>query len=143
MTTNQSHVRPGGSPYVSPEKIVHGTDGKLRWTYETGLSRRCLLFTLDESRVSRSLVKGRTTADDVTHAFAVWVGGQSQPALRFQSPKTLELRAVRRIAAHPSSNKIVLKTRLASFPLLVSPQQFAPLLNFLRQSCPQAISKER
>lgn len=135
---NPSHVRPGGSACVSPEGVVHGTDGKLRWACESGLPRRCLLFTLDESRVSRSRVKGRATADEVTHAFAVWVGGQSQPALRFDPPKTLELSAVSRITAAPARNRIVLKAGLKRLSLLVMPRQFDPILAFLRQNCPQA-----
>ena len=143
MSNTHPNVRPGGSPYVSPEGIVYGTDGKLRWANETallpGLPRRCLLFTLDENRVSRCRVKGRATADEVTHAFAVWVGGQIQPALRFQPPKTLELGAVRRITAAPARNLIALKSGLSTFPILVSPQQFKPILDFLRLHCPQAV----
>ena len=140
MPNTPSHVRPGGCAYASPERIVYGTDGKLRWAYETaGLRRRCLLFTLDEGRISCSRAKGHATVDQVTHAFAVWVGGQSQPALRFQPPKTLELRAVRRITAHPARNLIALKSGLSTFPILVSPQQFDPILDFLRLHCPQSV----
>lgn len=139
MTDIKSHVRPGGSPYVSPEGIVYGTDGKLRWACETaGLRRRCLLFTLDESRVSCSRVKGHTTVAEVTHAFAVWVGGQSQPALRFEPPKTLELSAVRRITVDRTRNVLRLKRGLGRFDLLVSPQQLDPITDFLRSCCPQA-----
>ncbi|MBE6972693.1 MAG: hypothetical protein E7440_02285 [Ruminococcaceae bacterium] len=135
MINGQSQVRPGGSPYVSPEGIIHGTDLKYRWAYETtGLRRRCLLFTLDENRVSCSRVKGRATADEVTHAFTVWVGGQSQPALRFDSPKTMELSTVRRITANRTRGLI----RLNRFTLLVSSQQFDPILGFLHVHCPQA-----
>ena len=142
MSNNRSHVRPGGSAYVSPEQLVHGTDGKLRWAHKApGLSRRCLLFTLDETRISRSRVKGRATMDEVTHAFAVWVGGQSQPALRFDPPKTLELSTVRRITA--TRDRIILKAGSRSFPLLVSPQQFDPIMDFLRQTCPQAAVDDR
>ena len=138
MTNSQSHVRPGGSAYVSPEGIIHGTDEKYRWAYETAslpiLPRRCLLFTLDENRVSRCLVKGRATVDEVTHAFAVWVGGQSQPALRFEPPKVLELSTVRRITVDRTRGLI----RLNRFVLLASPQQLDPILDLLRQNCPQA-----
>ena len=133
-------VRPGGSAVVTPEGIVCGTDAKYRWALEiSGLRRRCLLFTLDKSRISRSRVKGRATADEVTHAFAVWVGGQSQPALRFDPPKTLELSAVRRIIPNPARNLILLKVGLSRFSILVNPQQLDPILDFLRRNCPQAI----
>ena len=139
MTDLRSHVRPGGSPYVSPEDIVCGTDRKLRWAFEpTGLRRRCLLFTLDENRVCCSRVKGHATADEVTHAFAVWVGGQSQPALRFEPPKVLELRAVRRIIVDRPRNAIHLKRTWGGFVLHVSPQQLDPIADFLRRHCPQA-----
>lgn len=139
MNYEHSHVRPGGKAYVSPEGIVHSTDGKLRWARETaGLRRRCLLFTLDENRVSRCRVKGRATADEVTHAFAVWVGGQSQPALRFEPPKTLELSAVRRITADRTRGLLRLGRPWGSFDLLVSPQQLDPIADFLRRHCPQA-----
>jgi len=139
MTDMRSHVRPGGSPYVSPEGIVCSTDGKLRWACETaGLRRRCLLFTLDETRVSRSQVKGKATAAEVTHAFAVWVGGQSQPALRFDPPKTLELNAVTRIIVDRTRNVIRLKRGLGSFDLLLRAQQLDAITDFLRSCCPQA-----
>lgn len=139
MTDLRSHVRPGGSPYVSPEDIVCGTDRKLRWAFEpTGLRRRCLLFTLDENRVCCSRVKGKATAAEVTHAFAVWVGGQSQPALRFDSPKTMELNAMTRIIVDRTRNVIRLKRGLGSFDLLLSPQQLDPITDFLRSCCPQA-----
>jgi len=145
MNYEHSHVRPGGKAYVSPEGIVHGTDGKLRWACETsllpGLPRRCLLFTLDENRVSRCRVKGRATADEVAHAFAVWVGGQSQPALRFEPPKTLELSAVRRITADRARRRIRLGRAMGHLDLLVSPQQFEPILDLLRGNCPQAAIK--
>ena len=135
MADLRSRVRPGGSPYVSPEGIICSTDGKLRWAHETaGLRRRCLLYTLDDKQVSCSRVKGRATADEVTHAFAVWVGGQSQPALRFEPPKTLELSAVHRITANRTRGLI----RLNRFTLLVSSQQFDPILDFLHVHCPQA-----
>ena len=132
-------VRPGGSAVVTPEGIVCGTDAKYRWALEiSGLRRRCLLFTLDKSRISRSRVKGRATADEVTHAFAVWVGGQSQPALRFEPPKVLELSAVRRITADRTRGLIRLGRTRGSLALLVSPQQLDPILAFLRRNCPQA-----
>ena len=144
MINGESQVRPGGSPYVSPEGIIHGTDLKYRWAYETaGLRRRCLLFTLDESRVSRCRVKGRATVDEITHAFAVWVGGQSQPALRFEPPKTLELSVVRRITVNRTRSLIRLGRAWGSVTVLVSPQQLDPILDFLRRSCPQAAVDER
>ena len=144
MSERSDNVRPGGKAHVSPEGIVHGTDGKLRWAcVPTFLSRRCLLFTLDESRVSRCRVKGRATVDEITHAFAVWVGGQSQPALRFEPPKTMELSAVRRITVNRTRSLIRLGRAWGSFTVLVSPQQLDPILDFLRRSCPQAAVDER
>ena len=138
-------IRLGGTAIVTSEEIVCGTDAKYRWAYETaplpGLRRRCLLFTMDESRVSRCRVKGHATAKEVTHAFAVWVGGQSQPALRFEPPKILELSAVRSIAADPTRGQIRLGRKWGSLLLLVSPQQLDPILDFLRRNCPQASVK--
>lgn len=132
-------IRPGGSSIVTPEGIVCGTDAKYRWACETaGLRRRCLLFTLDQNRVSCCRVKSRATAEEVTHAFAVWVGGQSQPALRFEPPKILELSAVRSIAADRTRGQIRLGRKWSSLILLVSPQQLDPILDFLRRNCPQA-----
>ncbi len=135
-------VRPGSSAIVTPEGIVCGTDAKYRWACETaplpGLRRRCLLFTLDENRVSCCRVKGRATASEVTHAFAVWVGGQSQPALRFEPPKVLELRAVRSITTDRTRGRIRLGRKWGGLVLLVSPQQLDPIVDFLRRNCPQA-----
>ena len=34
MEQENVRVRPGGTAYVSPEGIVHSTDGKYRWAYE-------------------------------------------------------------------------------------------------------------
>lgn len=94
-------VRPGGSAVVTPEGIVCGTDAKYRWALEiSGLRRRCLLFTLDKSRISRSRVKGRATADEVTHAFAVWVGGRTEPTCPALRPAQ-NTGAKRRAPHHP------------------------------------------
>lgn len=34
MDSSNTRVRPGGTAYVSPEGIIHSTDGKYRWVYE-------------------------------------------------------------------------------------------------------------
>lgn len=34
MEHGNMQVRPGGTAYVSPEGIIHSTDGKYRWVYE-------------------------------------------------------------------------------------------------------------
>lgn len=129
--------RPGSSPILTPEGIICGTDGKYRWVTQSLRGRACTLFTMDEHTVSRRQVKGRASKDEVVHAFAVWVGGQSQPALRFHPPKSFDLSAVRHITVHRARGLILLRRGWSRFVLPVSPEQLDPVLDFLRLHCPQ------
>lgn len=137
--------RPGENAYVSPEGIIYGTDGKCRWVCDVPRllgpllgSPRCLLFTMDETSISSCQVKGRIHKDEVIHAFAVWVGGQSQPALRFQAPRTVRLSAVKRITPSPAKHLIRLSTGLSGFSIHADPRQFSFILDHLTRYCPQA-----
>ena len=195
-------VRPGGKPYVSPEGIVYGTDGKLRWAYEFDQRKQptvlwaklrkyvslcavvgalilllqvgtggvaalpgalvvllgllaagavvagigfgvhllengpivCLLFTLDEESVSCQQVKGKTDKEKVTHAFAEWVGGQSQPSLRVCSQRSVRLNQVKSLAADPERNCIRLRGAKRAPVVYAEPQQFQVVLDKLNQS---------
>lgn len=128
--------RPGSSPILTPEGIICGTDGKYRWVTQPFRSSACTLFTMDEHAVSRRRVKGRAGKDEVVHAFTVWVGGQSQPALRFYPPKSFDLGAVRHITVHRARGLILLRRGWSRFVLSVSPEQLDPVLDFLRLHCP-------
>ena len=130
--------RPGSSPVLTPEGIICGTDEKYRWVTQPSQGRACTLFTMDETSVSRRQVKGRANKDEVIHTFAVWVGGQSQPALRFKPPKSLDLSAVRHITVNRVRSLILLSRGWGRFTLSASPEQLDPILGFLRLHCPQA-----
>lgn len=142
---NQSPLsppQPGSSPIVSPEGIICSTDGKYRWVSQCVLPfrgrRHCTLFTMDESSVSSRRVKGRVSKDEVIHAFAVWVGGQSQPALRFHPPKQMELATVRRILVWPGKNRIMLRCRFGGLTLQMETAQQEVILDYLSHHCPRA-----
>ena len=134
--------RPGEPPRVSPEGLIYGTDGKCRWVSESaGLFRsspRCLLFTMDERTISIRQVKGRVRRQDVVHAFSVWVGGQSQPSLRFKDLRTVQLSGVKSITLNPDKKRIRLGTGWSSFSICAEPEQFEPILAHLSRACPQA-----
>lgn len=136
---------PGASPNLSPEGIIYGTDRKCRWVYELparftlfGGGPRCLLFTLDETAISCRQVKGRARREEVTHAFAVWVGGQSQPALRFQAFQQVPLARVRRIIPNSAKNRIDLRGPGCRLRLYADSRQFNTVLGHLHGYCPQA-----
>ena len=200
MNNIPGFVRPGGKAYVSPEGIVYGTDGKLRWAYEFDQRKQptvlwsalrkymtlgavvglvlllvqggigglmallvamaagaaaagiafvvyrmehgpivCLLFTLDGETVSCQRIKGKTDKEKVTRAFGEWVGGQSQPSLRVCGMKTARLDCVKKLTADPARNRIRLGGVKQVPVVCVEPQQMEPVLNCLRQHCPNAV----
>lgn len=133
--TTLTPPRPGSSPILTPEGIVCGTDEKYRWVIQPSQGRACTLFTMGENTISRQQVKGRASRDEVIHAFSVWVGGQSQPALRFHPPKQMELPAVRRILVWPDKNRIVLRQGLSRLLLQTDAAQLEPVLDYLSYHC--------
>lgn len=197
MNEVPGYVRPGGKAHVSPEGLIYGTDGKLRWVYEIDQRKRptvlmsllwnyvaialvvgalflrlppqatapttvaawaalvgvavmaalvvfgvrlmengrfvCLVYTLDEQAISCQQIKGKTDKEQVTHAFAVWVGGQSQPAVRVCNLRQTALDRVRSVVADPARNRIRLRGGKGLREILVRPQQLAPVLEQLEQ----------
>lgn len=145
--STQYTPRPGGKPHITPEKIICGTDGKCRWVYQpdrTGsfsllkCKAPCVLFTADETSISSRQVKGTADKNEVFHTFSVWVGGQSQPALRFKEPRTVQLSTVKRITPNPAKQLIRLSTGLGGFSIHAESAQFEFILGYLAQHCPQA-----
>lgn len=98
----------------------------------------CLLFTADETGVSCQQVKGKTSKDRVTHAVAAWVGGQSQPALRFHDADTCRFDGVSTIRPNPKHHTI----RLGGLAVLAEEAQFPLVLDYFKKQCPQAAIKE-
>lgn len=94
----------------------------------------CTLYTMDETSINSQQVEGRLNKEAVVHAFLVWVGGQSQPALRFKDPYQLSFNCVKRIAADPKRNRI----RMGGMLIRTEPQQFRVVLDHLTRHCPQA-----
>lgn len=201
MNNSPSFVRPGGRAYVSPEGIIYGTDGKLRWVYEFDQRKKptvwlallwkyvavaivvgalflrlppdatiftaiaaqlaligvavavalivfgvrllengpklCLLFTLDENILSCQQVKGKTDKEKVTHAFAQWVGGQSQPSLRVCGLRTVRLDCVKKLVADPERNYIRLRGAKGLNTVFAERQQISIVLDYLKQHCHQ------
>lgn len=199
MNNIPGFVRPGGKAYVSPEGIIYGTDGKLRWVYEFDQRKKptvllallwkyvavalvvgalflrlppeativtaigaqlaligvaaaaalvvfgvhllgngpvvCLLFTMDEQTISCQQVKGKTDREKVTHAFAQWVGGQSQPSLRVCGLRMVRLDCVKKLAAHPERNRIRLGGVKRGLSIFAEPQQFQTVLDWLKRHC--------
>lgn len=95
----------------------------------------CLLFTMDEQSISCRQVKGENDKEKVTHAFAVWVGGQSQPALQFCSLREARFDRVTAIEADQTRHSIKLRGAERFGAVLVEPQQFRPVLNHLKEQC--------
>lgn len=98
----------------------------------------CTLYTMDETSINSQQVEGRLDKEAVAHAFLVWVGGQSQPALRFKDPYQLSFNTVKRIAADPKRNRI----RMGGMLIRTEPQQFQVILQHLTQHCPQATLRQ-
>ncbi len=94
---------------------------------------RCLLFTADESTVSCQQVKGKTSKEKVAHAIAAWVGGQSQPSLRFYDPHVVHLQAVTSLAPDPRHHLI----RAGGLKIYAEPEQFSLVLDYLKRQCPR------
>lgn len=99
---------------------------------------RCLVFTADEETVSCQQVKGKMTKEKVAHAIAVWVGGQSQPALRFYDADTCSFERVSTIRALPAKNTI----RIGTLTVLADEAAFPLVLDYFKRQCPEATVKE-
>lgn len=198
--------RPGGKSYISPEGIIHCTDGKLRWVYELDQRKKptillsllwkfmtvgaiagllillirlgshgtaalgigllltlaltaagallslgvfaarilhngpavCFLFTMDADMVSRQQVRGKASKEKVVHAIAAWVGGQSQPSLRFYDPHVSHFDTVTAIKADSHHQRIRVSSVEGSNTVYAEPEQFQLVLDYLRAQCPQA-----
>lgn len=98
---------------------------------------QCLLFTADEVMVSRQLVKGRMTKEKVSHAIAAWVGGQSQPALRFHDADTCRFDRVSTIRSDQKRHTI----RIGTLTVLAEEAAFPLVLDYFKRSCPEATIK--
>ena len=98
----------------------------------------CLLFTADDTGVSCQQVKGKTSKAKVAHAIAAWVGGQSQPALRFYDADTCRFDGVSTIHPDPQRHAI----RLGGLTVLAEEEQFPLVLDYFKKQCPQAAIKE-
>lgn len=191
MEQGNMRVRPGGTAYVSPEGIVHSTDGKYRWVHEqdrwtdavawavgvgkyaligavagaltavevfvalTALGavlhvwhiltegrKRCVLFTLDGETVSRRQVKGKSDKDKVLHTVSVWVGGQSNPSLKFEHPVETALSGVRTIVADRARGQFRLSGTSGRNCIRVEDVQFDFVLEQLKQCCPGKVQEE-
>lgn len=99
---------------------------------------QCLLFTADEAMVTCQQVKGKMNKEKVAHAIAAWVGGQSQPALRFHDADTCRFDGVSTI--HPDSRRHTI--RLGNLTVLAEEAQFSLVLDYFKKQCSQATIKE-
>lgn len=93
----------------------------------------CLLFTMDEHTLSCQQVKGRADKETVTHAFAAWVGGQSQPSLRVCGLRTVKLSDVTAVVADPGRQRIRLRGGKGLNTVFAEPQQIPVVLDYLQQ----------
>ena len=94
----------------------------------------CRVYTLDEQRITCQQVRGKTDREKVTHAFAVWVGGQSQPAVRVCALREADLAHVRAITANPAKNRIRLRGKNTAVVYTQS-GQFQVVLDCLKERC--------
>ncbi|MBQ3556666.1 MAG: hypothetical protein IJA11_02585 [Oscillospiraceae bacterium] len=94
----------------------------------------CLVYTLDDQTASCQQVKGKTRKEKVTHAFAVWVGGQSQPAVRVCALREVRFDHVRVMEIKDSKQRIELRGK-KNLALWLEPQQLQPVLNHLKVHC--------
>ena len=99
---------------------------------------QCLLFTADETMVSCQQVKGKTDKESVKREIAAWVGGQSQPALRFYDAATCRFDAVSTIRSDARKHTI----RLGTLTVLAEGDTFPLVLDYFKRKCPHAIVKE-
>lgn len=98
----------------------------------------CVLFAMDETMVRRQQVKGKADKDAVAHTVAVWAGGQSQPALRFEEPVETSLAGVRCIVADRAHSLLRVKGAAGTNRICVEGEQFDFVLDWLKKHCPQA-----
>lgn len=98
----------------------------------------CLLFTADEQGVSCQQVKGKNTKQTVSHAIAAWVGGQSQPALRFYDAMQVQYDAVSSIRARSARDLI----QIGGLAVRTEPEQFPLVLDYFKRQCPHAAVEE-
>lgn len=99
---------------------------------------QCLLFTADEAAVSCQLVKGKMTKEKVAHAIAAWVGGQSQPALRFHDASACSFDRVSTIRPDPAHHAI----RLGTLTVLAEDAAFPLVVDYFKRMCPEATIKK-
>ena len=203
LSFHENGPRPGGKAYVSPEGIIHCTDGKFRWVYAFDQRKKptvllsmlwkymilcaiagailltfrirsngvaalpaglaviavlvllgglvalgffgahllqngpfvCLLFTMDGEMISCQQVKGKTTPEKVAHAIAAWVGGQSQPSLRFYDPCASRFAGVRTIQSVRARHCIRLRGADGSTAIFADEIQFPLVLEYLQTNC--------
>lgn len=204
LSFHENGPRPGGKAYVSPEGIIHCTDGKFRWVYAFDQRKKptvllsmlwkymilcaiagavllafrissegmaslpggllvlaalvllgglvalaffgahllqngpfvCLLFTMDGEMISCQQVKGKNTQEKVAHAIAAWVGGQSQPALRFYDPCTNYFDCVRSIQTDAGRSRILLQGTDGRNAIFADEAQLPLVLEYLQANCP-------
>ena len=98
---------------------------------------QCLLFTADEISVSCQQVKGKTNKEKVVRAIAAWVGGQSQPALRFHDADTCRFDGVSTIRPDHKHHTI----RMDGLTVLTEEAQFPLVLDYFKRQCPEATVK--
>lgn len=96
----------------------------------------CFVFTTDEGMISRQQVKGKANKEKVTRAFAAWVGGQSQPAVRVCSLREVSFGDVHAVKVQPKKQRIRLRGK-KSLTVHAEAQQFQPVLDYLMEHCPQ------
>ena len=101
----------------------------------------CLVYTLDEQVISCQQIRGKTNKEYVTHAFAVWVGGQSQPAVRTCKLRQTPLACVRSVVAAPARNRLRLRGAKGLRTVFVAPRQLPVVLDCLTRYCPEMSRK--
>ena len=99
---------------------------------------QCLLFTADEVTVSCQQVKGKMNKEKVSHAIAAWVGGQSQPALRFYDAATCRFDRVSTIRSDPGHHAI----RIGTLTVRADEDAFPLVLDYFKRKCPDAAITE-
>jgi hypothetical protein len=98
----------------------------------------CVVFAMDENMVCQQRVIDRVGKQKVADIIAEWVGGQSQPFLRFQPVIGSEFETVRSIRANSERDLILIRDAAGTNRIYLERQQFEPVLNYMIQHCPKA-----
>lgn len=97
----------------------------------------CVLFTMDDTAICRQQIRGRVDKQKAEAVIISWVGGQSQPHLRFYPPKEIRPSQIRTVRFRPEREQILLRGG-GKLRVQGDSAQLGAVLTHLQTACPAA-----